>query len=319
METIPLSTPPQQRRSWIALYTGLWLISFIVFCAVYGAVQSLHFSPARLGIFGALLLYAASGVLPWVASFVVGLIISGGSLLFTTLTLRRHVIFWKRALIIAWLPALFILYSGWNAQRWDAKGEAPTSDLRTREGATSSQGVADAVDRYTQRALTSQMQYQSDVERIAGLAMLSADTLASEAGIAQNRRRLAELRQRVDQEATLSRADALHLKDEIAKLVADSSGGQESLKSIESFSKEREDLNNLLFANQQRLFNVMSNLNDFMGSQNGRVVSVGGQVRFETIEDDQKYNSFVQELKELAKDEASLLARFHQLNKRSAR
>jgi len=115
------SSGSEQQEKWVGVYVLLWLLSFAAFCAMSSAAKSID--ALKLGGFAFLLLNAASGLGSWFMSFAIGLLFSGVSIWALRPEPNRRGVFWKRALVIAWAPALFILYADWKAEGYRERNE----------------------------------------------------------------------------------------------------------------------------------------------------------------------------------------------------
>jgi hypothetical protein len=266
------------------------------------AVSSYHFDPARVGVPGSIISYVAVGFGPWIVSFGAGLAVSGISMLIAKPASEQIGVFWKRALAIAWVPALFIVYAGWQATH--PSGIDPLLA-----------GLRDIQTRYSEKNRTADQKWTSEAERIAGSDMLSASTLVSSAGIARNREKLGMLSRLLDQRVALARADSIGMRNEISALSAGRSVASEALSSVEHNSKQKEDLDAEIFDNHRHLLKVISDITEFLNSLNGRVVIADGLIGFENAEDQHRYQAYVQEAQSVVKAETELRTRVRQSQK----
>ena len=300
------SAPSQQKQTWVAAYVALWFLSFAVFCVLHSAANSLSFDPTQFGEYR-FLLNAAAGFGPWIISFGAGLLLSGLSIMVARPETGSAGAFWKRALAIAWAPALFFLYSGWHV-----------ASLKGKEEQAFLGKVVEIRDRHSQKIRAEHSSFAAEVEKLDIPGMLSAEVLVSQPGITRNRAKLAKLEQLVDQQDLRAHANTLALQRELTELGAGQMSGSEIRSSLDSAIKERTDLESQILATQRRFIGVLSEFNDFMSARIGRAAIQGGAIRFETEDEARKYNSYVQETMNVAKHEADLLARFQKMNERGA-
>lgn len=254
------------------------------------------------------LLHVAMGFGPWILSFGSGLLISGLSILVARPAAGNPDAFWKRALAIAWAPALLFLYSGWHAE--SLKGKEEQAFLKK---------VVEIRDRHSQKIRAEHLNFSSEIEKLDIPGMLSVDTLVSHAGIARNKSKLAKLEQLVDQQELRAHANSLGLQRELTEVGSGHVSGSEIRSSVDSAMKERTDLESQIVATQRRFLGVLSELNEFMSTRVGRVAIQSGAIRFETEDEARKYNAYVQETMNVAKHEADLLAEFQKMIERGTK
>jgi len=246
---------------------------------------------------------------PWSIGFGIGLVVALIGLVFTARNPRRAKVFWWTALITCWLVAPLTLWGSWRSKQLAIEANAQ----KEKAEQIVLNKIIELRDRYAEKARADQLQTLAEIKKLDVPSMISPSNLITNAGIARNRAKLAELTKLVERRGSLSQANMVTLQRDLAETVAGHVPGPQLRTWLAAAGKERTDLETQIYETQRSFISVLSELNEFMGAQVGRVVAQEGVMRFPTEQEAQRYNAYMQETIRLAQLESELLAKYQQL------
>ena len=148
----------------------------------------------------------------------------------------------------------------------------------------------------TERHLAASAPRLAEMDRLQIEKMLDVETLAHGFGIEQNRYNLIEWRRLVKEDVDSSRSLMEEMTERLELLFSGSRFEADALKNLATGKKKQEKFLTAILTTSNAQINAVSTLNEFMAARVGRVEVQNGQLFFETQDEVDAYNQYIDEI-----------------------
>lgn len=142
--------------------------------------------------------------------------------------------------------------------------------------------------------------------------MVTASSLTTKQGIAQNRVKLRKWASVLQRELDASKQDLAWMGEQVSKLATTYADKAELWQLYNEGIDNRQDLEKKIIANKKAGIAAVTKLNDFMASKLGKAIVKDGQLLFQTGHDIETYNKLTTEILRQADVENQLQRQYHE-------
>lgn len=173
------------------------------------------------------------------------------------------------------------------------------------------QRLSETVKELGQKALIDQKRIAAEIDRIVE-TMLLPEALTDKSGIEDNRRKLKRWSDLLERGLTRSRIAKKELEDRIGSIASGSKYETGILDGMAEGMRNQEHLERQMYANHKTIIAVMTKMNEFMAARLGKVVVQDGQLMFNTQDEIDTFNEYVDEISKQEKLAADVQQRYLQ-------
>lgn len=171
--------------------------------------------------------------------------------------------------------------------------------------------ITTIVQESRQTSSAKQAQFSREMQQLEVHEMLTASTLTSKQGIAQNRVKLRKWASLFQRQLDASQKDLAWMREQVSKLATTYAGKAELWQLYNKGVENRHDLEKKIIANKKAGIAAVTKLNDFMASKLGKAIVKDGQLLFRTGHEIQTYNELTAVLSRQAEIENQLQKQYH--------